>query len=236
MLLTVPFRLLLPLAALALLLGAAAAVWTMGSPGTGPTSAPRSTETAAQSPTHYEPVRWHRSRALGAPTAGRLVRGVRLPSEGRDFFTWDPVRKRTPNRAWRRWGTDRLVRTVLRVLRAHRAANPGAGRVGVGDLSRPRGGDFGPRFGSVGHASHQNGLDADFYYPRVDRRELRARRVGQIDRALAQDLVDRLVRAGAEHVFVGPATGLRGPRGVVQALRRHDDHLHVRLRARPGGR
>jgi murein endopeptidase len=236
MLLTVPFRLLLPLAALALLLGAAAALWTTGSSRSGATTAPRTTDIAALPPPRYERLRWHRSRALGAPTAGRLVRGVRLPSEGRDFFTWDPVRRRTPNRAWRRWGTDRLVRTVLRVLRAHRAANPGAGRVGVGDLSRPRGGDFGPRFGSVGHASHQNGLDADIYYPRADGRELRARRADQIDRGLAQDLVDRFARAGAEYVFVGPATGLRGPRGVVETLRRHDDHLHVRLRARPGGR
>src|SRR5918995_5416092 len=33
------------------------------------------------------PIRWRRSRALGLPYDGRLVRGVKLPCEGRDFFT-----------------------------------------------------------------------------------------------------------------------------------------------------
>ena len=121
---------------------------------------------------------------------------------------------------------------LVRVLADHQRAHPGASRVAVGDLSRPHGGDFGPRFGSVGHASHQNGLDADVYYPRGDGRELRAERVDQIDRERSQDLVDRLVRAGATHVFVGPNTGLGGRPGVVAALRRHDDHLHVRIAAR----
>ena len=45
----------------------------------------------------------------------------------------------------------------------------------VGDLSRRHGGDFGPRFGYIGHASHQNGLDVDVYYPRADGRELAPR-------------------------------------------------------------
>jgi murein endopeptidase len=157
------------------------------------------------------------------------VNGVRLPAEGRHFFTWDPVRKRAPNRAWRRWGTDGLVRITLRVVRAHRAAHPGVPRVGIGDLSRPRGGNFGPRFGGIGHVSHQNGLDVDVYYPRDDRRERSPKTARQVDRRLAQDLVDRFVAAGAERVFVGPNVGLRGPRGVVQVLPHHDNHLHVRI-------
>jgi hypothetical protein len=32
-------------------------------------------------------------------------------------------------------------------------------------------------------------------------------------------------------VFVGPHVGLRGPRRIVQPLRLHDDHMHVRIRA-----
>ena len=87
------------------------------------------------------------SYALGAPWNGELSNGVQLTREGDDHFTWDPVLKRAPNRPWRRWGTSRLVRTVLRVVAEHRAAHPDAPRVGIGDLSRPRGGDFGPRFG-----------------------------------------------------------------------------------------
>jgi murein endopeptidase len=170
-----------------------------------------------------------RSYALGKPWDGRLANGIQLPREGVDHFTWDPVRKQSPNRGWRLWGTERLVGTVLDVLAAYHAAHPDAPRVGVGDLSRPRGGDFGARFGGIGHASHQNGLDVDVYYPRRDRQELAPTRVSQIDLALAQDLVDRFVRAGAIRVFVGPSTPLHGPRRVVQRLYHHDDHMHVRL-------
>jgi murein endopeptidase len=172
-------------------------------------------------------IRWRRSTALGSPTAGRLVRGVRLPAEGRHFATWDPVRKRTPNRWWRRYGTDELVRTVLRVTREFAAAHPRAPRVLIGDLSRPRGGDFGRRYGPLGHVSHQNGLDADVYFPRRDRRERAPRTVGQVDRRLAQDLVDRFVRAGARTIFVGARLRLHG-RGV-QPWPNHDNHLHVRF-------
>jgi murein endopeptidase len=172
---------------------------------------------------------WRRSRAVGEPWAGTLVRGVRLPREGVHFFTWDPVLRRSPSRSWRRYGTDRLVRTLLAVTDAYAAAHPHAPRVGIGDLSRPHGGDFGPEFGGLGHVSHQNGLDADVYYPRLDRRERAPRRVDQIDHRLAQDLVDRFARAGAQIVFVGPNTGLHGPAGIVRVLVHHDDHLHVRL-------
>jgi murein endopeptidase len=174
-------------------------------------------------------VEWKHSTALGTHTAGRLEHGVRLPAEGPTFFTWDPVLRRSPNRAWRRFGTDRLVRVVLTVAREHRAAHPDAPRMAIGDLSRPHGGDFGPQFGYIGHASHQNGLDVDVYYPRADGRERAPRDASEIDRRLSQELVDRFVAAGAEVVFVGPNTGLRGPPGRVEALVHHDNHLHVRL-------
>jgi murein endopeptidase len=171
-----------------------------------------------------EPVRWRRSLALGRPEAGRLFGGVQLPPEGGRYFTWDPLLHRSPDRAWRRWGTDRLVRTVLRVLADFRRTHPRAARVGIGDLSRPHGGPFGPR-----HVSHQNGLDVDVYYPRRDRLERPPDRPVQINRALAQDLVDRFVRAGAVRLFVGPHTRLRGDPRVVQPLAHHDTHVHVRL-------
>ena len=174
-------------------------------------------------------IRWRRSRALGEPWAGRLVRGVRLPSEGQLFFTWDPVRHVSPNRAYRRFATARLIRITLAVLRSHATKHPNTPRVGIGDLSRPNGGDFGKRFGSPDHSSHQNGLDADIYYPRRDGREREPWRPGQIDRNLAQDLVDRFVAAGAQFVFVGPHTGLTGPSHIVQPLANHDNHMHVRL-------
>jgi murein endopeptidase len=170
------------------------------------------------------PIRWRTSRALGTPTAGRLLRGVQLPAEGEHFFTWDPLLHRQPDRAWRRWGTDWLVRIVVRVIRDYAAAHPHAPRLGIGDLSRRGGGYFGPR-----HVSHQNGLDVDVYYPRRDRAERPPKVASQIDRRLSQDLVDRFVRAGAARIFIGPNTALRGPPGIVEVLWNHDNHLHVRI-------
>jgi murein endopeptidase len=169
-------------------------------------------------------IHWRHSVALGSPVSGRLVRGVQLPAGGPTFFTWDPLLHRRPDRGWRRWGTDSLVRVVLRVVARYAAEHPGAARVGIGDLSKRRGGWFGPR-----HVSHQNGLDVDVYYPRLDRRERAPLGALQIDPRLSQALVDLFVRAGANRIFVGPNTGLRGPSVVVQVLSGHDNHLHVRI-------
>ena len=177
-------------------------------------------------------IAYRESVPVGVWWAGKLRRGVQLPAEGPDWFTWDPVRKLRPNRDSRRWGTDRLVRTMLDVIAQYRLENPFAPRVGIGDLSRRHGGDFGIRFGGLGHGSHQNGLDADIYYPRLDGLERRPYKPSQVDVVLAQELVDRFVAAGARTVYVGPSLDLEGPRKVVEPLVHHDDHLHVRLQLR----
>ena len=174
-------------------------------------------------------IEWRHSTAVGLPEAGSLVRGVRLPPHGRSYFTWDPILKQRPDRPWRRWATDDLIRTVLGVLRDFHDAHPYAARIGVGDLSRPHGGDFGPEYGGIGHATHQNGLDADVYYPRLDGHERPPISVDQINNRLAQDLVDRFVRAGAVRIYVGPNTPLTGPPEIVTPLVLHDNHLHVRI-------
>jgi len=237
-------RLSLPLVLLVLALGALAASARefeddRGTGGREPRAelAPGNSATDGEGPAATAPghpgtgprVRYRDSVAIGSPSAGRLIRGVRLPAQGAHFFTWDPIRKTFPNRHWRRFGTDDLVRTTLRVVRAFGRAHPNAPRVAVGDLSRTHGGDFGPQFGSIGHASHQNGLDVDIYYPRLDRAERAPASVPQVDRRLAQDLVDRFVEAGAVKVFVGPSLGLRGPRDIVVPLVNHDNHLHARF-------
>jgi murein endopeptidase len=223
-------RLLVPAALVAAVLSLGAVAWASLAPDERPPAPARALDSPAPPliPVRERPaIHWRSSEALGAPTAGRLVRGVRLPATGRHFVTWDPVLRRSPNRAWRRWGTARLVGVLLHVARGFGRAHPGAPRMAIGDLSRPRGGDFGPRFGYIGHASHQNGLDADVYYPRRDGRERAPRSAAQIDRRLSQELVDRLLEEGAAVVFVGPGTGLSGAR--VQVLANHDNHLHVRL-------
>ena len=60
------------------------------------------------------------------------------------------------------------------------------------------------------HVSHQNGLDVDVYYPRLDQHLSAPIATSQIDHDLAQDLLDRFVAAGVQTVFVGYSTGLRG--------------------------
>ena len=169
------------------------------------------------------------SRAIGQPWHGRLVNGVQLPEVGAGWLTWDPVLKRIPNRPERRWGTAKLIATLQRVLAAFHAAHPELPPVLVGDLSRPHGGIFDKRFGGLGHASHQNGLDADVYYPRADHRLLAAYKPSLVDRALAQDLLNRFVAVGVQFVFVGTRVGLHGPRKIVQVLAHHNDHMHVRI-------
>jgi murein endopeptidase len=189
-----------------------------------------------KAPPRTPPIHWRASRSLGTPTAGRLVRAVHLPAAGADFVTWHPVADRRPNAPWRRWGSRRLVRTLLAVLHEHRRAHPEAPRLVVGDLSLRRGGPFPPDDEEEGtHASHQNGLDVDVYLPRRDRLLRPPLRRAQVDRALAQDLVDRFVAAGAQRIFVSRRLRLRGPRAVVQHWPRHGDHLHVRLKARARG-
>ena len=174
------------------------------------------------------------SVAVGKPWDGFLEHGVQLPEEGADFATWDQVLHQSPNRGWRRWGTQELLTVLETVTREFRAAHPGVPRVLISDLSRPQGGPFGRRYGGLGHASHQNGLDVDVMYPRRDGLLRAPIRPSQVDRALAQDLVDRFLRAGAVKLFVGPHLHLRGPRDVVVALTHHDDHVHVRIPTPPG--
>ena len=165
----------------------------------------------------------------GVPWCGRLIGGVPLPAGGPYFFTWDLTLGISPNPAWRRHGHPRLIALLRRVTSAYRRAHPTAARVGIADLSLPRGGPFGPRYGGLGPLSHQNGLDADVLYPRRDRLEAPPGRPFEVDRRAAQELVDRFVLAGAQRVFVGQGLGLRGPRGVVAAIPHHLDHMHVRI-------
>jgi len=188
-----------------------------------PVTTPAPAVTAAGTP--FPTIRWRESQAIGVPHIGTLVDGVRLPQESPDWVTWDPVRDRVPNRANRLYGTDELVRLAVDVIAAYRLAHPDAPRVVIGDLSRRGGGEIDE------HASHENGLDLDVYYPRKDGRELPPMTVNQVDARLSQDLLDRFVAAGASVVFVGYSVPLHGQAGVVVPYANHDNHMHVRIGA-----
>ena len=99
-------------------------------PATAPPAHPVAAQLAAPGMERGRPpeasIDWRRSRALGQPNRGRLAGGVELPAAGTHFVTVDPVTGASPNRAWRRHGTDRLLEVLLRVAAEHAAAHPGA--------------------------------------------------------------------------------------------------------------
>jgi murein endopeptidase len=168
-------------------------------------------------------IEWREATSHGLQYSGSLSSGTQLPVEGPDWVTWNPVEDRVPNRPGRLYGNERTIRAVLAVAAAYRAAHPDAAPVLVGDISFAGGGPM------EQHRSHQNGLDVDIYYPRLDGVLRAPVTKEQIDRRLAQDLVDRFVAAGAKIVFVGYSIGLRGPSEVVVPYPNHGDHMHVRF-------
>jgi murein endopeptidase len=174
----------------------------------------------ATEPVH---VAWHHATSVGLQYAGRLIDGTQLPQEGPNWVTWDPVTDSSPNLPGRLYGHEHTIRAILAVLSGYRTAHPEAPKVIVGDISLRDGGRMDE------HVSHQNGLDVDIYYPRLDRREIAPASTGQVDRRLAQDLLDRFVADGAKVVFVGYSTGLRGESGVVVPYPNHENHMHIRF-------
>jgi hypothetical protein len=169
-------------------------------------------------------VEWHTATSVGLWYAGHLVDGTQLPVEGLDWVTWNPNTDSTPNLPQRLYGNERTIRAILSVLSRYREAHPNAPQVVVGDISLRGGGRMDQ------HVSHQNGLDVDIYYPRLDRRLGAPISTRQVDRYLAQQLLDGFLAAGAKVVFVGYSTGLRGPSGVVVPYPNHENHMHVRFR------
>jgi penicillin-insensitive murein endopeptidase len=169
-------------------------------------------------------VEWRHATSVGLQYAGHLVDGTQLPVEGPDWVTWNPNTDSSPNLPRRLYGHERTIRAIVNVLAAYRAEHPHAPRVVIGDISLRNGGRMDQ------HASHQNGLDVDVYYPRLDKHLGAPISTRQIDRRLSQDLLDRFVAAGAKMVFVGFSTGLHGPHDVVVPYANHENHMHVRFR------
>jgi penicillin-insensitive murein endopeptidase len=168
-------------------------------------------------------IHWRRATSHGLPYSGRLTAGTQLPIEGPDWVTWNPIEDSVPNEPRRLYGNEHTIRATLSVIAAYRAASPGAPRVVVGDISFRSGGPM------EAHRSHQNGLDVDVYYPRLDGALRAPRTTRQIDRRLAQRLLDGFVAAGVQMVFVGYSTGLHGPKDVVVPYPNHENHMHVRF-------
>jgi murein endopeptidase len=173
---------------------------------------------------HASPwIAWRHATSVGLPYGGSLIEGTQLPVQGPNWVTWNPITDSTPNAPKRLYGNERTIRKIISVAKAYRAANPRVPRLVIGDISRRGGGRMDE------HVSHQNGFDVDIYYPRRDGKLRAPRTRDDIERRLAQDLVDRFVAAGAQMIFVGYSTGLHGPAGVVIPYPNHEYHMHVRF-------
>jgi hypothetical protein len=192
-------------------------------PGAPPRSSWAATSRKLAPATEFGKVEWHRATSVGLPYSGHLADGTQLPVESHDWVTWNPITDSVPNLPGRLYGNEHTIRTIVSVLAAYRTAHPSAQRVLIGDISLRDGGRMDD------HASHQNGLDVDVYYPRLDRHLSAPIATSQIDHQLAQDLLDRFVAAGARVVFVGFSAGLRGPSGTVVPYPNHENHMHVRF-------
>ena len=193
--------------------------------GLDPASPKRSPRTAPRREASPE-IEWHNATSVGLWWNGSLIAGSQLPVEGADWVTWNPITDRVANAPRRLYGNERTIRTLISVIEEYRSANPGAPRVVVGDISFEGGGPM------DAHVSHQNGLDVDIYYPRLDGVLRAPRSPRAVDRRLAQVLLDRFVHAGAKIVFVGFSTGLQGAPEVVVPYPNHENHMHVRFSAR----
>jgi murein endopeptidase len=181
-------------------------------------------------------VGWQSSTPLGRYTHGRLAGAVEMPKVGPNHLTWDPAQQIIGSPSFRRNGTDYLIHDTLCAIARFRLESPDVARLLIGDISLPFGGSFGPEYGGLGHSSHQNGLDVDIYYPRKDKIETVVSSLREIDVAASQQLMNQFVVSGATAVFVGRGTGLTGPAGtsnIVQFVRKHDNHMHIRWPKQP---
>lgn len=152
------------------------------------------------------------------------------------------------------WGHPDLIAYIGK-LASSAQRQDGLPGILVGDMGQPIGG---PLLG--GHASHQTGLDADFWYTPMPERTLSAE---ERERLAAQNVVDqatlstdnlwteaqfKLLKRAASfpevaRIFVHPAIkkalcdAAGGDREWLRKIRpwyKHDDHFHVRLNCPAG--
>jgi penicillin-insensitive murein endopeptidase len=184
---------------------------------------------------------------LGFYSRGCQAGAVQLPETGP---TWQAMRL-SRNRNWAQPVTVAFLQDLSRFA----ATQPGWAGLYIGDLSQPRGGPM-----LTGHASHQNGLDADIWMlpprrldlTREEREELSSIRADRRDGAYVNEnwtpQHEAILRAAAmdprvERIFIFPgakvamcdnATGDTAWLRKVRPLSGHNYHFHVRLACPPG--
>jgi penicillin-insensitive murein endopeptidase len=98
------------------------------------------------------------SQAVGYYSDGKLEGGIALAQESEGHMRIYP-------RQEVRYGVQEMIDLIINSSLTFNQQFPEGERLQVGDLSKKGGGKL------SNHASHQNGLDADIIYFRVDRRE-----------------------------------------------------------------
>jgi penicillin-insensitive murein DD-endopeptidase len=184
-------------------------------------------------------------QAVGFYSDGTLTQAMALPDKGDGFMKLFLSR----DRAWSTFDLQAVIATAAAKVRHE---FPKSERLQVGDMSNRAGGSIGR------HASHQNGLDSDIAYLRVNRREQAIEHNG-FDEAFVKNgkltenfdiprnwkLLQILTNTSrVTRIFVDPvikksfceyakATGqFQSNQETLRALRpwpNHDDHFHVRL-------
>jgi penicillin-insensitive murein endopeptidase len=183
------------------------------------------------------------SLSLGTPDAGALLGSVQM-TEGRLWTIRNPAEA---------WGTEETLGFIKAAVETVEARRPGSPPLLIGDISAPQGGPLNR------HKSHQAGRDVDlgWYFLDGESSELRAGTDSNLDlarnwallRALATEtdvervFVDRSVQrrlhqyaleSGEDPTWLEEifqcARGRRS--ALVQHVRRHKTHLHVRFHNR----
>ena len=183
-------------------------------------------------------------QSLGAPNAGRLAKGQRLPASGLGF-----VRR---ERGFH-YGTDETIALIHFVGQRLATAYPGSAPLLIGDISQREGGRL------KSHRSHQSGRDVDIAIPELDPRPRRAFAPSlspkEIDLERLWFVLETLIATGRVHmVFIDQrhlsplrrearragwgdeelrrlflmTPGRRG-RGIIRHAPGHRTHVHVRF-------
>jgi penicillin-insensitive murein endopeptidase len=186
------------------------------------------------------------TQSIGFYSAGCLQGAQALPLDGPGY---EAIRI-SRNRYWGHPVTLQFIQALAEKIRA-----AGQAYLYIGDVGQPRGGPA-----LTGHASHQNGLDADIWYERQPgprsppaQREHPQLRSLVIDDQMLNDQVFNqqhvtLIRTAAEmpgldRLFVNrwikarlcaTVTGDRSWLHKVVPWYGHDDHFHIRLYCPPG--
>ena len=172
------------------------------------------------------------ARGRRARTPAGSSRGVQLPGRGSRLLDLrlghaavaEPVVAALGHRPARAHGARRARRPPRRAPRRRRASASPTCRARAAATSAGS-------FGGLGHASHQNGLDVDILYPRIDRARaarVQAARSSTTSSRRTSSTASSRRRASA----CSPARACRcaARAGSSSKLAHHDDHLHVRIR------